>query len=257
MLTQPIPETHAPHRRELERAFFTADPAWDGRFVAAVRTTGIFCRPGCSARKPLPRNVTYFTDVAAASAAGYRPCLRCHPESARRVVSRELMTPLGRMVAAASDAGVCLLEFTDRRMLPVQLATVRRRIGPLEEGGHPHLERLGRELTAYFAGELRDFTVPVDAPGSAFQQRVWAALAGIPYGQTISYAELARRVDEPHASRAVGRANGSNRIAVVIPCHRVVTSGGRLGGYGGGLWRKAWLLALERTEAAGLGGQPT
>lgn len=231
---------------EFERAFYAADPAWDRRFVAAVRSTGIFCRPSCRVRKPLPRNVVYLRDADTARAAGYRACLRCHPDAARPVVSRELATPLGPMVAAASDAGICLLEFADRRMLPAQLASVRRRIGPIEAGGHGLLERLTDELDAYFAGRLRDFTVPREAPGSEFQERVWAELRRIPYGETISYGELAARVGSPAASRAVGRANGSNRIAIVIPCHRVVAAGGGLGGYGGGLDRKRRLLAVER-----------
>jgi O-6-methylguanine DNA methyltransferase len=230
---------------EIERAFYAADPAWDGRFVAAVRTTGIFCRPSCRVRKPLPRNVVYLRDADEARAAGYRPCLRCHPEAARMVASRELATPLGPMVAGASDAGICLLEFVDRRMLPAQLASVRRRIGPVDGGDHALLDRLGDELDAYFAGRLRDFTVPLDAPGSAFQERVWAELRRIRYGETITYRELAARVGSPAASRAVGRANGSNRIAIVIPCHRVVAAGGGLGGYGGGLDRKRRLLHLE------------
>lgn len=230
---------------EVERAFYTADAAWDGRFVAAVRTTGIYCRPSCRVRKPLPRNVVYLRDADEARAAGYRACLRCHPDAARPVASRELATLLGPMIAAASDAGICLLEFADRRMLPAQLAAVRRRIGPVDAGEHPLLDRLGDELDAYFAGSLRDFTVPLEAPGSAFQERVWAELRRIPFGETISYRELAARVGSPNAPRAVGRANGSNRIAIVIPCHRVVAAGGGLGGYGGGLDRKERLLRLE------------
>jgi O-6-methylguanine DNA methyltransferase len=241
--------TSLPAAPEIERAFYAADAAWDGRFVAAVRTTGIFCRPSCRARKPLARNVSYFADPAAARAAGYRACLRCHPETAGRVSMRELSTPLGAMVAAATDDAVVLLEFGDRRMLPAQLASVRRRFGPIDDGEHRHLSELQRELDAYFAGDLSAFSVPLDAPGSPFQERVWDALLAIPYGETVSYAELARRVDEPRASRAVGRANGSNRIAIVIPCHRVINAGGGLGGYGGGLWRKERLLALEHTAA--------
>jgi O-6-methylguanine DNA methyltransferase len=229
----------------VERAFYAADPAWDGRFVAAVRTTGIFCRPSCRVRKPLPHNVVYLRNAAEARAAGYRPCLRCHPEAAHSVAIRRLATPLGPMLAAASDDGLCLLEFADRRMLPAQLAAVRRRIGPTTEDDHPLLSQLEVELRAYFSGQLRAFTVPVHAPGSALQESVWRELRAIPYGETISYRKLADRVGAPRAWRAVGRANGSNRIAIVIPCHRVVASGGRLGGYGGGLDRKCRLLALE------------
>ncbi|HEX2221322.1 MAG TPA: methylated-DNA--[protein]-cysteine S-methyltransferase [Candidatus Limnocylindria bacterium] len=246
-----MPTPTLPTSPDLERAFLAADPTWDGRFVGAVRTTGIFCRPSCRARKPLPRNVIYFADGEAARAAGYRACLRCQPESGRRVVARELGTPLGPVLAAASDAGVCLLEFTDRRMLPAQVAAVRRRIGSIRHGDHPHLDRLAAELDAYFSGALRRFSVPIDAPGSAFQERVWAALRGIPYGETVSYAELARRVGERRASRAVGRANGSNRVAIVVPCHRVINADGRLGGYGGGLGRKKRLLELEGGGASG------
>lgn len=230
---------------DLQRAFFAADAAWDGRFVAAVRTTGIYCRPSCRTRKPLARNVAYYDTPAAARAAGYRACLRCHPDVAQPITTREIATPLGPMVAAASDAGVCLLEFTDRRMLPAQLATLRRRIGPLQTGEHAHLAGLEQQLGEYFAGSRGTFDLPLDAPGSAFQRRVWGELQAIPYGETVSYRELATRVEGPAASRAVGRANGSNRIAIVIPCHRVINTGGGLGGYGGGLWRKEALLALE------------
>ncbi|MGH2429419.1 MAG: methylated-DNA--[protein]-cysteine S-methyltransferase [Candidatus Limnocylindria bacterium] len=243
-------QTASLDQARFERAFYSADPAWDGRFVAAVRTTGIFCRPSCRARKPLPRNVTYLPDADAARAAGYRPCLRCQPEAGRKVALRELSTPIGPMLAAASDAGVCLLEFVDRPMLPAQLASVRRRVGPTSDGHHPLLDRLADELGAYFAGERRAFDVPIDAPGSAFQERVWGELRRIPYGETISYRELASRVDAPAASRAVGRANGSNRVAVVIPCHRVIAAGGGLGGYGGGLDRKRRLLELEGAVVA-------
>jgi len=176
------------------------------------------------------------------------------------VVTRELTTPLGPMLAAASEAGVCLLEFADRRMLPDQLGSVRRRIGPTSPGTHPALDQLEAELDGYFAGRRRAFSVPIDAPGSGFQERVWGELLRIPYGETLGYRELADRVDAPRAWRAVGRANGANRIAIVIPCHRVVATGGRLGGYGGGLDRKRWLLALEsagslvRHSSGGTGG---
>jgi O-6-methylguanine DNA methyltransferase len=231
----------------MARAFYASDAAWDGRFVAAVRSTGIFCRPSCRARKPLVRNVVFMADAASARTVGYRPCLRCHPEAGRSVAIRELTTPLGPMVAGASDSGVCLLEFADRPLLRAQLAAVRRRIGPTDGRGHPLLDQLAQELDAYFTGRLRAFTVPLDAPGSFFQQRVWGQLRRIPYGERITYRELAHRAGAPNAWRATGRANGSNRIAIVIPCHRVVAIGGRLGGYGGGLDRKRRLLQLEST----------
>ena len=156
-------------------------------------------------------------------------------------------TPLGPMVAASTREGVCLLEFTDRRMIEAQLTTLRKRVGlPIVAGGSAHLDKLRRELAAYFEGKLTRFTVPLHAPGTPFQEKVWAELLRIPFGQTRSYEDIARRIGSPQACRAVGTANGMNRIAIVIPCHRVVNTGGALGGYGGGLWRKHWLLELER-----------
>ena len=101
------------------------------------------------------------------------------------------------------------------------------------------------QLQAYFAGELRDFELPLAARGTPFQQRVWRALCDIPYGETISYGELARRIGQPAASRAVGLANGQNPLSIVVPCHRVIGANGSLTGYGGGLDRKRWLLAHE------------
>lgn len=230
---------------EMSRAFYASDPTWDGRFVAAVRTTGIYCRPSCRVRKPLPKNVTFLPDSAAARAAGYRPCLRCQPKASRPVAIRRIATPIGPMTIGATDASVVLADFTERAMMPAQLAAVRRRVGPTTAGSSPLLDRVEEQLREYFAGRRVVFDLPLDLPGSAFQERVWAELRKIPYGQTISYRELARRVDAPAASRAVGRANGSNRLAVIVPCHRVVATGGGLGGYGGGLTAKRHLLDLE------------
>lgn len=335
---------------EMERAYLSGDATYNGLFSLAVRTTGIFCRPTCPARKPLPKNVEYFGSTADALAAGYRPCKRCRPldwgdepawaaelradlerdpqqrigerdlrargidpATARRYFlrrygmtflsfararrlssalqrirrgqsldatvfdsgyashsgfrdafqrvfgtapgrSRErdyvrlgwLQSPLGPLVAGATDDGICLLEFTDRRMLEAQFTSLRRRFGaPLVPGTHSHLQSLEIELAAYFAGTLRKFTVPLVYPGSTFQQRVWQQLLTIPYGETQSYEQLAMVIDHPTAVRAVGRANGQNRIAILIPCHRVVNKNGELGGYGGGLRRKQFLLDLE------------
>ncbi len=156
------------------------------------------------------------------------------------------------MVAGALETGgsdaVCLLEFHERRALPTEIADLERRFGASWPDPSPPtgvLRQLGLELEGYFAGELREFTVPLVAPGPPFHQRVWAELRRIPFGQTVSYIELARRLGKETGSRAVGQANGANRIAIVIPCHRVIAADGGLGGYGGRLWRKQRLLEHE------------
>jgi AraC family transcriptional regulator of adaptative response/methylated-DNA-[protein]-cysteine methyltransferase len=158
-----------------------------------------------------------------------------------------LLTPLGPMVAAATDRGVCLLEFADRRMLETQLKRLSRclraRFAP---GSNDLLGQMDDELRRYFDGTLVEFTVPLETPGTDFQREVWNVLRAIPYGETRSYAEQARALGRPDAVRAVGRANGDNRVAIVVPCHRVVGSDGQLTGYGGGLWRKRSLLDHER-----------
>jgi len=159
-----------------------------------------------------------------------------------------LRSPLGPMVAGATSAGVCLLEFTDRRILEAQFATVRKLLAaPVVPGTNEHLELLREELAAYFAGTLRQFSVPLTYPGSAFQRRVWGHLLSIPYGETRSYEQLAAEIEAPRAARAVGHANSLNRIAILIPCHRVLNKNGGLCGYGGGLRRKQSLLQLEQS----------
>jgi AraC family transcriptional regulator of adaptative response/methylated-DNA-[protein]-cysteine methyltransferase len=169
------------------------------------------------------------------------------PEGANCVRVGWIDTPLGPMIAGATDGGVCLLEFTDRRMLEAQFATLRKRFrGGIAPGDNAHLAKLRDQLGQYFAGRLKAFTVPMEYPGTDFERRVWEALLRIPYGTTVSYEDLANTVGSPGAQRAVGTANGRNRIAIVIPCHRVVNKSGELGGYGGGLWRKQRLLEIER-----------
>ena len=233
-----------------ERAFYESDPAWDGRFVVAVRTTGIYCRPSCRVRKPLRKNISFLPDGGSARAAGYRACLRCHPDDGATVTIREISTPVGRMTIGATDAAVVLADFSRRPMMRAQLASVRRRIGPTIAGDSPLLQRAETQLREYFEGDRHDFDLPLDLPGSPFQERVWGELRRIPYGETITYRELAERVDASPAWRAVGRANGSNRLALIVPCHRVVATGGGLGGYGGGLPAKRFLLDLESGTAA-------
>jgi len=339
-----------PSADEMQRAFLASDAAYDGLFFTAVRTTGIFCLPSCSAKKPRSENIEFFGTVKDALFAGYRPCKRCRPtessapdwardllgriaaDPATRVADADLRdlgleparvrrfflrqygmtfqayrralrlggaferikkgsplddtvfdsgfdshsgfrtafehlfgkapgrmrdadgirvswvdTPIGPMIAGATDQGVCLLEFTERRMLEAQFATVSRRFHlPIFPGESGPLQQLRAELAAYFSGTRRVFTVPLVYPGTLFEEQVWAELLRIPYGETRSYEDLARTVGRPAASRAVGRANGMNRIAIAIPCHRVVNKDGNLCGYGGGLWRKRILLELER-----------
>jgi len=345
-----------PARAEMERAYRRSDATYDGVFFLGVRTTGVFCRPSCGARKPLPRNVEYFATPKEALFAGYRPCKRCRPLSvpgkvpewagrllevierdpSRRLTDSDLRTmhidpakarrffnrsygmtfqaycrgrrlgkafqeirnggdlddvtlshgyeshsgfreafartfgtspgkaetaecimvawiesPLGPLVAGATDEHLVLLEFTDRRMLEAQVQSLRKHFDrPIVPGENSILKKLRQELKLYFAGELKKFTVPISFPGSQFQQDVWKGLLSIPYGSTLSYEGLAEKVHAPGAQRAVGHTNGLNRIAIVIPCHRVVNKNGDLGGYGGGLWRKKALLELERGERA-------
>lgn len=165
-------------------------------------------------------------------------------------------SPVGPLLAGATERGVALLEFTDRRALEAQLETLRRRLGrPLVPGAHPHLDRLRAELAEYFDGRRQVFELPLDLAGTPFEMAVWRELLGIPYGSTRSYEEMAERIGRPGAQRAVGTANGRNRIAIVVPCHRVVNKSGELGGYGGGLWRKRILLDLEQRHA-GLFAEP-
>ena len=348
--------TPGPSHAEMMSAVLSRDRSYDGLFVTAVHTTGIFCRPSCPARKPRPDHVSFYPSAREALVAGYRPCLRCRPleasgstpewlrpllaevendpvrrwrdadlrrlrlnpdrvrrwflaehtmtfhaytrarrlglalgriqggepvttaaldhgydslsgfneafrrlfgaaptrtRDARRLVVRRLPTPLGAMVAAADHQGLQLLEFADRRMLETQIRRVRGRMNAVfVPGRHDVIDQTARELDEYFAGKRRHFSVPLAAEGTPFQMTVWKALRRIPYGTTVSYADLARTIGQPAAVRAVARANGDNRFAILIPCHRVIGADGKLTGYGGGLWRKQRLLELE---AAGAG----
>src|SRR5689334_416292 len=140
-----------------------------------------------------------------------------------RVVTTTLDSPVGPLLCGATDAGVCLLEFAEPARQQAQLAALRRHFGDdVEPGGHEHLDRMRQELAEYFVGERRDFGVPLVLGGTPFQRRVWEELRRIPFGATRSYEDVARAVGSPAATRAVGAANGQNRIAIVIPCHRVV-----------------------------------
>lgn len=341
-----------PARRQLLQAFLRRDASFDGVFVAAVRTTGIFCRPTCPARRPKPENIVFYGAPREALAAGYRPCKRCSPmgkvgeapawlaplldavdrEPTRRWRDADLRhlglspsriarwftvhhgmtfhaysrmrrlglalgriregtqvtiaagdagyeslsafneafltfagtapagartrplvhvmrvaSPVGELVLGATDDQVVLLEFVDRRLLPTQVARVAKALGCVFAPGEtPLLRRVRAQLDQYFAGRLRAFDLPVALNGTPFQQSVWRALLTIPSGETRSYTQIADAIGQPTAVRAVARANGDNRIAIVIPCHRVMGADGTLVGYGGGLWRKQRLLELEQ-----------
>ncbi len=167
-----------------------------------------------------------------------------------------LPTPLGKMLAIASDEGIVLLDFVDRKGLERATQRLRQRFGArgkraaIVPGTHRHLTQLSRELSEYFDGKRRKFDVPLAPRGSEFEQRAWRYLLTIEYGQTRSYADEARAIGCPRAVRAVGRANGMNYIGILIPCHRVIGSNGDLTGYGGGIARKRWLLDHERRHAS-------
>ncbi len=350
-----------PSTREMERAVFARDASYDGLFVLAVRTTGIFCRPSCPARKPRPENIEYFASARDAVFAGYRPCQRCRPlapggdepgwvrvlvdrveaEPGTRITDRDIRamdidparvrryfrerygmtfhaycrgrrmtaalaqiragagiddvvfdhgyashsgfrdafvkafgsapgrsrssdaiavslvtTPLGPMIVGVTSRAVCLAEFTTRPMLARQMKILARRFGcAIVPGTNPVLELAERELAEYFSKARRRFDVPVEAPGTPFQEAVWNAVSRVPYGETRSYEAIARETGRAGAVRAVGTANGMNRVAILIPCHRVVNKDGALGGYGGGRWRKQALLDIERSGSRGGGGE--
>ena len=156
-------------------------------------------------------------------------------------------TPLGAMIAVADDEGLRLLEFIDRRATERELSTLRKRLATnVVPGEHRHLTATRQQLADYFSGRNLEFDIPLAPVGSAFQLRAWKILRSIPLGETRSYSWMAKRLGDENARRAVGRANGTNMICIVIPCHRVIRADGTLCGYGGGLWRKKWLLDHER-----------
>ncbi|MDH5366100.1 MAG: methylated-DNA--[protein]-cysteine S-methyltransferase [Cyclobacteriaceae bacterium] len=340
-----------PDETTMYNALVKKDDHFEGIFYAAIKTTGIFCRPTCTARKPKKENVEYFSSPKDALAYGYRPCKICtplenkgetpewiktlldeitanpqlrlkdydliergiDPARIRRwfkkhhnmtfqaylralrinnafgqikhgekvtnsafdhgfnslsgfadsfknltgfspsdstlnsiITITRIVTPLGPMIAGATDEGVCLLEFTDRRMLETQIVRLKKYLkAEFVPGIHPLFDELEKQLKAYFNGELKEFTIPLVTLGSDFQKKVWSILSEIPYGATRSYKQQADAYGNPKAIRAIAKANGDNRIAIIIPCHRVIGANGEMVGYGGGVWRKQWMLQLE------------
>ena len=334
------------------KALVDKDVSYEGTFIAAVKTTGIFCRPTCTARKPKKENVEFYSTTKEAILKGYRPCKVCNPleklgetpnyiknilkelndnpslkfkdwdltqqgvepskirrwflknhgitfqayqrmyrinSAFKKIQNGEpvtsvafdtgyeslsgftdsfksifgvspsnskdkqiinitrLETPLGTMFACAAEQGICLLEFTDRKMLETELKSLAKQLNaPIIQGANKHFDLLRRQLDEYFEGKRKEFTIQLFTPGTEFQQSVWKVLQTIPYGSTYSYKQQAIALKKPDAFRAVANANGMNRISIIIPCHRVIGEDGNLIGYGGGLWRKKWLLDLEK-----------
>jgi O-6-methylguanine DNA methyltransferase len=164
------------------------------------------------------------------------------------IVYKDFSSPMGDMIGGATNKGVCFLEWHVRGGIKRILARVEKRYKtPVIESsnGNTNLVLLEKQLENYFKGTLKKFSVKIDVTGTEFEMKVWQQLLKIPYGETRSYAQIAKAVGKPQAVRAVGRANGANYLAVVIPCHRVIESSGGLGGYGGKIWRKKRLLELE------------
>jgi AraC family transcriptional regulator of adaptative response/methylated-DNA-[protein]-cysteine methyltransferase len=341
-----------PSSETMYRALLKRDSSFEGIFFAGVRTTGIFCRPTCTAKKPARENVDFFATPSEALHGGYRPCLRCRPmdpdmrppklierlraevehapggrltdkelaaigvdpSTARRQFKRHygmtfqayhrarrmglalrevrrggrgdevqngsgfesasgfraaftrifgeppttaktraglfaerIETPLGAMLAIADDEGLRLLEFVDRRAMERELTILRRRLRTnVVPGEHQHLDAIRSQLADYFSGKNLEFDISLAPVGSPFQLRAWKILRSIPLGETRSYSWMAKQLGDVEMRRAVGRANGENMMCIIIPCHRVIRADGTLCGYGGGLWRKKWLLDHER-----------
>ncbi len=157
-----------------------------------------------------------------------------------------IKTPFGDLLAGATIAGICLLEFTDTNRIEMQLERLKKaQKGKIVYINSAFFSLLDQQLNEYFAGDLSEFSIPLDIYGTEFQKQVWDALQAIPYGETRSYQEQAMAIGNPKAVRAVANANRNNKISIIIPCHRVIGKNGSMTGYGGGIWRKEFLLELE------------
>lgn len=158
-------------------------------------------------------------------------------------------TLLGSMVACATKEGICLLEFSDSDRPRNEIKVLTKRLqAKVTEGDSKYFEPLRKQLNEYFEGKRKGFDIPLVLLGTDFQKKVWGELLRIPYGTTRSYKQQAMAINNLGAIRAVGTANGDNKIAIIIPCHRVIGNNGKLTGYGGGLWRKKKLLEIENSQ---------
>lgn len=166
------------------------------------------------------------------------------------ITTTELSSPLGPMLAGATSEGVCILEFTNRIKLKKELTELQKLLNAVTVPGRSqHLDQLEKELNEYFEGKRKVFSVPLHTPGNEFVQSVWKTLQQIPYGKTCSYKEQAEMMNNPKAIRAIASTNGRNRLAIIIPCHRVIGSDGSMTGYAAGVDKKKWLLMFERENS--------
>jgi AraC family transcriptional regulator of adaptative response/methylated-DNA-[protein]-cysteine methyltransferase len=166
-----------------------------------------------------------------------------------QIIYNNFGTKLGKMIAGVTDKGLCLLEFEERKNLETNLKRLEKKYSAvLVKGQHTLLTKIEHELELYFEGKLKNFSLPLDIRGTEFQVKVWNQLLQIPYGQTKTYQQLAKDINSPSGFRAIANANGSNNIAIVLPCHRVIASNKKLQGYAGGLWRKEKLLTIEKNK---------
>lgn len=215
--------------------------------IIGCRTTRIYCHPDCPAgRHARPENLVPFSSPEEARTSGYRACKVCKPDGPDVMPETFFLTryqsPIGTYVLASSRRGVVWVK--SKNHMTTRLDRWGKN-GVQIQDGNSHNREVAAELDAYFAGDLRQFSVPLDLRGTDFQRQVWQLLQGIPYGETRSYGQIASALGRPTASRAVGRANGTNPVAIIVPCHRVIGANGELVGYGGGLDRKQALLDLE------------
>lgn len=177
--------------------------------------------------------------------------MRAYKETIKKniIATGTIKTPLGDMFCAATSKGICILSFFGQKNLEKQIEKVQKFFKAEAIPAHnKYFDCLQKELDEYFEGKLADFTVPLQLVGTPFQQDVWKILQSVPYGETISYKEEAELLKNPKAVRAVGSANGQNMISIIIPCHRIIQTGGALGGYAGGLDKKKALLKLENNH---------
>ena len=219
----------------------------DTAIVIGCRTTKIYCRPDCPAgRHAKPENLVYFNSREEARASGYRACKVCKPDGPDAMPETFFLThyqsPLGAYILVSSQRGVVCIK--PETHMAIHLARWERE-GVQIRDGNGHNQKATAEMDAYFAGNLRQFSVPLDLRGTDFQRQVWKLLQRVPYGETRSYGQIAIALGRPTASRAVGRATGTNPVAIIVPCHRVIGANGELVGYGGGLNKKQALLDLE------------